>query len=54
MKTNSNARVLVLAATNTPYDLDQAIRRRFDKHIHVPLPEAHARVHMFKVRRRVD
>jgi vacuolar protein-sorting-associated protein 4 len=46
---NSDQKVLVLAATNTPYALDQAIRRRFDKRIYIPLPEAKARQHMFKV-----
>ena len=44
-----NGRVLVLAATNLPYNLDQAIRRRFDKRIYIPLPDAHARAHMFRV-----
>lgn len=46
---SDSARVLVLAATNLPYNLDQAIRRRFDKRIYIPLPEAPARAHMFKV-----
>ena len=45
----AGGRVLVLAATNTPYQLDQAVRRRFDKRIYIPLPEAPARAHMFKV-----
>ncbi|KAK1354603.1 protein SUPPRESSOR OF K(+) TRANSPORT GROWTH DEFECT 1 [Heracleum sosnowskyi] len=45
----NDEKVLVLAATNTPYALDQAIRRRFDKRIYIPLPEGKARQHMFKV-----
>ncbi|DBA99965.1 hypothetical protein WJX77_010958 [Trebouxia sp. C0004] len=47
--TSSEARVLVLGATNIPYGLDQAVRRRFDKRIYIALPEAKARAHMFKV-----
>ena len=39
---DSAGKVLVLAATNTPYSLDQAVRRRFDKRIYIPLPEAAA------------
>ncbi|XP_042377945.1 protein SUPPRESSOR OF K(+) TRANSPORT GROWTH DEFECT 1-like [Zingiber officinale] len=46
---NNDQKVLVLAATNTPYALDQAIRRRFDKRIYIPLPDQKARQHMFKV-----
>nr|XP_043616476.1 protein SUPPRESSOR OF K(+) TRANSPORT GROWTH DEFECT 1-like [Erigeron canadensis] len=46
---NDDRKVLVLAATNTPYSLDQAIRRRFDKRIYIPLPDVKARQHMFKV-----
>ncbi|XP_050369463.1 protein SUPPRESSOR OF K(+) TRANSPORT GROWTH DEFECT 1-like isoform X5 [Argentina anserina] len=45
----TDQKVLVLAATNTPYALDQAIRRRFDKRIYIPLPDVKARQHMFKV-----
>ncbi|KAE9463372.1 hypothetical protein C3L33_04714, partial [Rhododendron williamsianum] len=46
---HNDDKVLVLAATNTPYALDQAIRRRFDKRIYIPLPDVKARQHMFKV-----
>ncbi len=42
-------KVLILAATNMPYSLDQAIRRRFDKRVHIPLPEAHARAQVFRI-----
>ncbi|EFJ25940.1 hypothetical protein SELMODRAFT_267596 [Selaginella moellendorffii] len=46
---NNDQKVLVLAATNTPYSLDHAVRRRFDKRIYIPLPDLKARQHMFKV-----
>ncbi|KAG2674461.1 hypothetical protein I3843_13G121300 [Carya illinoinensis] len=46
---HNDEKVLVLAATNTPYALDQAIRRRFDKRIYIPLPDLKARQHIFKV-----
>jgi vacuolar protein-sorting-associated protein 4 len=46
---SNNNRVLVLGATNLPYNLDQAIRRRFDKRIYIPLPDEAARAHMFKI-----
>ncbi|KAL2557367.1 Protein SUPPRESSOR OF K(+) TRANSPORT GROWTH DEFECT 1 [Forsythia ovata] len=46
---HNDDKVLVLAATNTPYALDQAIRRRFDKRIYIPLPDPKARQHIFKV-----
>lgn len=39
----------MLGATNLPYSLDQAVRRRFDKRIHIPLPEAPARASMFRI-----
>ena len=39
----------MLGATNLPYALDQAVRRRFDKRIYIPLPEAPARANMFKI-----
>ncbi|KAF6165905.1 hypothetical protein GIB67_012802 [Kingdonia uniflora] len=45
---NNDQKVLVLAATNTRYALDQAIRRRFDKRIYIPLPDLKVRQHIFK------
>ncbi|VDN53364.1 unnamed protein product, partial [Dracunculus medinensis] len=41
--------ILVLGATNIPWVLDAAIRRRFEKRIYIPLPEANARKDMFKL-----
>ena len=40
--------VLVLGATNLPWALDPAIRRRFQRRIYIPLPEYPARLHMIK------
>ncbi|KGG50338.1 vacuolar protein sorting-associated protein 4 [Mitosporidium daphniae] len=39
--------ILVLGATNTPWQLDPAIRRRFEKRIYIPLPHPLARYKMF-------
>ncbi|KAM8966787.1 vacuolar protein sorting-associated protein 4B [Pelodytes ibericus] len=44
-----NDGILVLGATNIPWVLDSAIRRRFEKRIYIPLPEEHARASMFKL-----
>ncbi|XP_074644228.1 vacuolar protein sorting-associated protein 4B-like [Tubulanus polymorphus] len=44
-----NEGILVLGATNIPWVLDAAIRRRFEKRIHIPLPGANARNKMFKL-----
>eukprot|EP01097_Dermamoeba_algensis_P010667 TRINITY_DN795_c0_g1_i4.p1 TRINITY_DN795_c0_g1~~TRINITY_DN795_c0_g1_i4.p1 ORF type:complete len:438 (-),score=66.28 TRINITY_DN795_c0_g1_i4:570-1883(-) len=41
--------ILVLAATNTPWTLDAAIRRRCEKRIYIPLPDAAARFLMFRI-----
>lgn len=41
--------ILVLGATNIPWQLDPAVRRRFEKRIYIPLPEANARATMFRL-----
>ncbi|TFY80958.1 hypothetical protein EWM64_g3047 [Hericium alpestre] len=41
--------VLVLGATNIPWQLDPAIKRRFEKRIYIPLPGTDARKRMFEI-----
>ena len=41
--------ILVLGATNIPWGLDPAVRRRFQKKIYISLPEAKARKLMVKL-----
>ncbi|KAH8522053.1 hypothetical protein Peur_040611 [Populus x canadensis] len=46
--TNQGERILVLAATNRPFDLDEAIIRRFERRIMVGLPSAEHRERILK------
>lgn len=44
-----NDNVLVLGATNIPWCIDAAIRRRFERRIYIPLPDEIARRELFKM-----
>ncbi|XP_063377452.1 katanin p60 ATPase-containing subunit A-like 1 isoform X4 [Cydia fagiglandana] len=41
--------IMVLAATNHPWDIDEAFRRRFEKRIYVGLPDESTRVKLLKL-----
>ena len=41
--------VMVLAASNFPWDIDEALRRRLEKRIYIPLPTLEGREALLKV-----
>lgn len=41
--------VTVLAATNRPWDLDEALRRRLEKRVYIPLPKFEGRKQLFEI-----
>ena len=41
--------VTVMAATNRPWDLDDALRRRFEKRVYIPLPNDKGRLQLFNL-----
>jgi katanin p60 ATPase-containing subunit A1 len=41
--------IMVLAATNRPWDLDDALIRRLEKRVYIPLPSGEGRSELFKI-----
>ncbi|KAG3215563.1 hypothetical protein PC129_g13550 [Phytophthora cactorum] len=46
---HDGSQVMLLAATNLPWELDEAMRRRLTKRVYIPLPEAAARRALFEL-----
>ncbi|KAH6896714.1 vacuolar protein sorting-associated protein VPS4 [Thelonectria olida] len=46
---NDSKGILVLGATNIPWQLDAAIRRRFQRRVHIGLPDINGRARMFRL-----
>jgi vacuolar protein-sorting-associated protein 4 len=49
LKTTHKKVLLVLGATNRPWDIDNAMLSRFEKKVYVPLPDIPARAGIFKI-----
>jgi len=56
--TSSEKRLLIMAATNIPWDLDEAVLRRMVKRVYVPLPDKETRssliINMLKKEKRAE
>ncbi|KAI9788084.1 MAG: Vacuolar protein sorting-associated protein 4 [Peltula sp. TS41687] len=46
---NDSKGVLILGATNIPWQLDAAIRRRFQRRVHISLPDLPGRIRLFEI-----
>ena len=49
LKSSHDKLLLVLGATNRPWDIDNAMLSRFEKRVHVPLPDLKGRTGIFKI-----
>jgi SpoVK/Ycf46/Vps4 family AAA+-type ATPase len=45
--------VFVLGATNFPWDIDEALRRRLEKRVYIPLPGQDQRLELLRINLRV-
>lgn len=52
ISSNSDDRVVTIGATNVPWEIDSAFRRRFQRRIYVPLPDEKARKIIFEINSR--
>lgn len=46
--------VMVVAATNFPWDVDEALRRRLEKRVYIPLPGLKEREELMRLNLRVS
>uniref|UniRef100_A0A1B6CIC8 Katanin p60 ATPase-containing subunit A1 n=1 Tax=Clastoptera arizonana TaxID=38151 RepID=A0A1B6CIC8_9HEMI len=49
IQSNEDKSIMVLAATNHPWDIDDAFRRRFEKRVYIPLPDYNTRIALLKL-----
>ncbi len=49
LRSRRGENVVVIGATNRPWDLDPAVVRRFERRIYVPLPDRGAREEIFRI-----
>ena len=47
-KTTGEERILVIGSTNKPHELDEAVRRRLQKRLYIPLPNSDSRRELIK------